>query len=122
MLYNLLASGQDPFRKLGAGEAALYAAIGFAVVFLGILFLILVVWGMGKIIAAVEGKAVTQKEKKKSKEPILEKEAFATEKVEPASVDEVDEETVAVITAAIMAYYQKNNPKCEFTVRRIKRI
>ena len=122
MLYNLLASGQDSFRKLGAGEAALYAAIGFAVVFLGILFLILVVWGMGKIIAAVEGKAVTQKEKKKSKEPILEKEAFATEKVEPASVDEVDEETVAVITAAIMAYYQKNNPKCEFTVRRIKRI
>lgn len=122
MLYNLLASGQDPFRKLGAGEAALYAAIGFAVVFLGILFLILVVWGMGKIIAAVEGKAVTRKEKKKSKEPILEKEAFATEKVEPASVDEVDEETVAVITAAIMAYYQKNNPKCEFTVRRIKRI
>ena len=122
MLYNLLASGQDPFRKLGSGEAALYAAIGFAVVFLGILFLILVVWGMGKIIAAVEGKAVTQKEKKKSKEPILEKEAFATEKVEPASVDEVDEETVAVITAAIMAYYQKNNPKCEFTVRRIKRI
>ena len=122
MLYNLMASGQDPFRKLGAGEAALYAVIGFAVVFLGILFLILVVWGMGKIIAAVEGKAVTQKEKKKSKEPILEKEAFATEKVEPASVDEVDEETVAVITAAIMAYYQKNNPKCEFTVRRIKRI
>ena len=122
MLYNLLASGQDPFRKLGSGEAALYAAIGFAVVFLGILFLILVVWGMGKIIAAVEGKAVTRKEKKKSKEPILEKEAFATEKVEPASVDEVDEETVAVITAAIMAYYQKNNPKCEFTVRRIKRI
>ena len=122
MLYNLLASGQDPFRKLGAGEAALYAAIGFAVVFLGILFLILVVWGMGKIIAAVEGKAVTQKEKKKSKEPILEKEAFVTEKVEPASVDDVDEETVAVITAAIMAYYQKNNPKCEFTVRRIKRI
>ena len=122
MLYNLMASGQDPFRQVGAGEAALYAAIGFSVVFLGILFLILVVWGMGKIIATVEGKAVTQKEKKKSKEPILEKEAFATEKVEPASVDEVDEETVAVITAAIMAYYQKNNPKCEFTVRRIKRI
>jgi methionyl-tRNA synthetase len=36
--------------------------------------------------------------------------------------NEVDEETVAIITAAIMAYYQKNNPKCEFTVRRIKKI
>ena len=36
--------------------------------------------------------------------------------------DEITEETVAIITAAIMAYYEKNNPKCEFTVKRIKRI
>ena len=122
MLYNLMASGQDPFRQVGAGEAALYAAIGFSVVFLGILFLILVVWGMGKIIAAVEGKAVTKKEKKKAKEATIVEESLTTEKVESASTDEVDEETIAVITAAIMAYYQKNNPKCEFTVRRIKRI
>ena len=122
MLYNLMASGQDPFRQVGAGEAALYAAIGFSVVFLGILFLILVVWGMGKIIATVEGKAVTKKEKKKAKESTIVEESLMTEKVESASTDEVDEETIAVITAAIMAYYQKNNPKCEFTVRRIKRI
>ena len=122
MLYNLMASGQDPFRQVDVGEAALYAAIGFSVVFLGILFLILVVWGMGKIIATVEGKAVTKKEKKKAKESTIVEESLTTEKVESASTDEVDEETIAVITAAIMAYYQKNNPKCEFTVRRIKRI
>ena len=36
--------------------------------------------------------------------------------------EEIDEETVAVITAAIMAYYEVNYPKCEFTVRRIKKI
>ena len=34
----------------------------------------------------------------------------------------IDEETVAVITATIMAYYEQVNPKCEFVVRRIKRI
>ena len=28
----------------------------------------------------------------------------------------------AVITAALMAYYQKTNPGCGFTVKRIKRI
>ena len=36
--------------------------------------------------------------------------------------DEVDEETLAVITAALMAYYAQEKPKCEFTVKRIKRI
>ena len=43
--------------------------------------------------------------------------------VQPSTDEEnVSEETVAVITAALMAYYQKSNPKCEFTVRRIKRL
>ena len=42
--------------------------------------------------------------------------------VKQEQTDELSEETVAVITAAIMAYYQKTNPKCEFTVKRIKRI
>ena len=40
----------------------------------------------------------------------------------PVNEDAVSEETIAVITAAIMAYYEKNNPKCEVTVKRIKKI
>ena len=56
MLYGLLASGADPFRKVGGWEAALYALIGFAIVFAGLLFLILIVWGTGKIISAFENK------------------------------------------------------------------
>ena len=36
--------------------------------------------------------------------------------------EEITDETVAILMAAIMAYYQQTNPKCEFTVKRIKRI
>ena len=124
MLLNLLASGQDHFRKAGVGEAALYAGIGFAVVFLGILFLILIVWGVGKIIPMIEKKAATQKQKQKqkAKETSALDQPPAVESDETVQSEEINEETVAIITAAIMAYYQKNNPKCEFTVRRIKRI
>lgn len=121
MAYQLLASGQDPFRAVGIGEAALYALLGFAVVFVGILFLIFVVWTTGKIISAVEGKAKTSKNKAKQK--INTEENSAVENTATAvQTNEIDEETAAIITAAIMAYYQKNNPKCEFTVRRIKKI
>lgn len=118
MLYNLLANGADPFRKAEIGEAALYALIGFAVVFIGILFLILIVWGTGKIISAFEGKGKTVKKAKHEERKQEKAEELAT-KVE---TDELSEETIAIITAAIMAYYQENNPKCEFTLKRIKRI
>lgn len=95
------------------GEAALYALIGFLVVFAGIVFLILVVWLVGKLMKKTGG--IVQKEK-----PVEKKET------EPAptlvEAEEIDEETVAVIMAALTAYYEKNNPKCEFTVKRIKRI
>ena len=42
--------------------------------------------------------------------------------VVPADNDEVSDEVIAVITAAIAAYYQQENKKCEFTVKRIKRL
>ena len=102
-------------KYISIPEGALYALLGFLVVFLGIAFLILIVWAVGKFMqkdAPVAKKAAPAPVKK--------------EKVEvtapPAQEDVVSEETIAVITAAIMAYYEKNNPKCEFTVRRIKKI
>ena len=124
MAFNLLASGQDPFRSANIGESALYAGLGFGVVFLGIIFLIFIVWATGKIISAIEGKATTKKEKGKASKKTESANNSVTETKEKtvAESNEIDEETVAIITAAIMAYYQKNNPKCEFTVRRIKKI
>ena len=117
MTLNLLAGVADKTREFSnVGEAALYAILGFLVVFVGIAFLIFVVWIVGKIMSQATGKTVKKQPKEKVKE---QPKAQPTPKIDN---DEIDDETVAVITAAIMAYYQQNNPKCEFTVKRIKRI
>ena len=116
MIWNLLTGATDKTREFSnAGEAALYAVLGFAVVFFGIAFLIFVVWLVGKIMAKTSGK-IKAETQPKVKAPAQEKPQLKVED------NEVSEETVAVITAAIMAYYQQNSPKCEFTVKRIKRI
>ena len=114
MLNTLLSSEQTRFAAFG--EVGVYALIGFIVVFVGIAFLIGVVWLVGKLMS------------KTSKQPSKEKPAEAV-KVEPSAEsvpsvaeDELSDEVIAVITAAIMAYYEKNNPKCDFVVKRIKRI
>ena len=92
--------------------SALYALIGFAVVFAGIALLILVVWAVGKVMH-------------RNQAPVQTKQREVTavqQEVAIADNNEISEETVAVIMAALTAYYQTNNPKCEFTVKRIKRI
>ena len=119
MLYPLLSS--DPTRFVKLGEASLYALIGFMVVFFGIAFLIFVVWAVGRLMAKMNG--TIQPEPKKVKETEKEKEAETQQPQVIASVEEeISEGTVAVIMASLIAYYEKNNPKCEFTVKRIKRI
>ena len=115
MLNKLLAVDGYP-KDLSLGDAALTALIGFIVVFLGIAFLIFVVWLVGKIMSKGK-KPAKSAEKAEKKQPVKE----IAPKVNIVVEEEISEETVAVITAAIMAYYQKNNPKCEFTVKRIKR-
>ena len=111
-MYGLLAA--DPFRKADFGEAALYAILGFAVVFLGIAFLIFVVWGVGQLMVKF------QKAKSEPKKAV---ETLSTPKsIVEQSDDELSDEVIAVITAAIAAYYQQENKKCEFTVKRIKRL
>ncbi len=112
MMLNLLAV-MDPTRSATIGEAALYAFLGYLIVFLGIAFLIFVVWGVGKLMTFMDGK-------KKAK-PVQKTQESA---VAPVAVDsdEISDEVIAVITAAIAAYYQQENKKCEFTVKRIKRL
>lgn len=111
MLHNLLnlpAGGQ----KVEIDVAALYALIGFLVVFAGIIFLVFVVWLVGKVMSE------SNNEKKESITQVIEQPVEAA----PAISEDIDEETIAVIMAALTAYYEKNNPKCEFTLKRIKRI
>lgn len=117
MLFNLLAQTEDPFRKATIGEASLYALLGFLVVFVGIAFLIFVVWLVGKVMTKVPTGATT-KESVSAERP----NENVADSIAPADGEDLDAETVAVITAALMAYYQQTTPKCEFTVKRIKRI
>lgn len=118
MLFNLLATTEDKFRSVEIGEASLYALLGFVVVFVGIAFLIFVVWLIGKLMVKINPIKAPKQEKVPA--PVA---SEATEGLAVADAsDGISEETVAVITAALMAYYQKTNPQCEFTVKRIKRI
>ena len=108
---------------VSVGESALYALIGFLVVFGGIAFLISIVWLIGRCMAYLKGEPFLAKPQKA---PVVKKAAPAPKATaqEVASVGEesLDEETVAVITAALMAYYQQAKPECGFIVKRIKRI
>ncbi len=120
MIWNLLTGAADKTREFSSvGEAALYALLGFIVVFVGIAFLIFVVWLVGKIMTKTTGKAGDKTAKKTQPK---EKELPKAQPAQKTENEEITDETVAIITAAIMAYYQQNNPKCEFTVKRIKRI
>jgi sodium pump decarboxylase gamma subunit len=115
MTWNVLANtATDNLREVSAGEAALYAGLGYLIVFLGIAFLILVIWAIGKLVPALETK--TKKVKVEAKP--VQKEI----KPQTSVQDELSDEVIAVITAAIAAYYQQENKKCEFTVKRIKRL
>ena len=115
MLFNLLGSSFPKF--VGLSEASLDAIIGFMVVFIGIIFLVFVVWLVGKILSSFGNKSdETSENDEKTQEPVP---VLTTEAL---NEDDISEETVAVIMAALMAYYQTNQPKCEFTVKRIKRI
>ena len=116
MLLNILTSSlPQGYKEASIPEAALYALIGFMVVFAGIAFLVFVVWLVGELMKKAKNAAKERPAKTVVMPP-------KEEVLAPKESDEVDEETVAVITAAVMAYYQQNNPKCEFTVKRIKRV
>ncbi len=96
-------------KKISVGEAAIYAVIGFLVVFVGIAILVLAVWLIGLIFKRIN-------ENKKSETETINLQTKAE------IGDESQEELIAVITAAIAAVYTSENRKPEFTVKKIKRI
>lgn len=103
--------------SLEFGEACLYALIGFAIVFAGIVLIILIIWLIGLLMKKTDNLAFLTrlgKKRKKVKEQVVEEKASES--------DEVSPEVRAAIVAAIMAYYTVDKPKCEFKVKRIKRI
>lgn len=126
MFLNLLAAAAESMidKKISIGEAAIDALIGFLVVFLGIALLVFIVWIVGLIMQKVNptGKAsAPKKEVKKEQKPPKKEESVAAKP--SVSADGIDEETIAVISAAIAAYYGAcNQANCGFVVKRIKRM
>lgn len=100
------------------GEPAIYALIGFLVVFIGIILIIAIIWLIGLLMRKTNNLAFLTNigKKKKKREVEADKNEVLTE------TDEIPDEVKAAIIAAIMAYYCEEKPKCEFKVKRIKRI
>lgn len=128
MFLNLLAAAFDPSlkdKKIPVGEAAIDAVVGLAVVFIGIALLVFIVWGVGQIMQktapgskkqSAPKAAETKKEPKKAAQVPVAVAKPAEQENEP------DEETIAVITAAIAAVYEAEKRSCGFVVKRIKRM
>lgn len=102
------------------GEPFLYALIGFLVVFVGILIIIFTIWLVGLIMKKTNNLEFLSKGKKAKK--VVEKKTEPTTATTAESDGEIPDEVKAAIIAAIMAYYEEKQEKCEFTVKRIKRI
>jgi sodium pump decarboxylase gamma subunit len=101
------------------GEAAIYAVLGFLLVFVGIVIIIAVIWFVGFIMRKTDNFAFITKRKGKKAEKT---ESQKPVEVAQSETDEIPDEIKAAIVAAIMAYYQEKEEKCQFTVKRIKRI
>ncbi len=112
----------DNFYFDNWGEPFLYALIGFLVVFVGILIIIGIIWLVGLIMRKTNNLKFLQKiGKKKVKTEEKKSEASAVVATDNDDGD-IPAEVKAAIIAAIMAYYDGQQEKCEFTVKRIKRI
>ena len=109
MLHSILSD----WFKLNVGEGAFYAVFGFLFVFAGIALLVTIFTVLGVIMKKVNARR-PKKRKIKSKVPLPES--------EPMEEEELSPEVVAAITAAIAAMYESENAKCDFVVRRIKRL
>ena len=83
-------------KDLGAGTVASVVITGIVVVFIGLVLLILLVSIYGKIFDVINGRAARKAEEAK-------KAAEAAKAVAPVVEDGIEEETVAVIMAAISA-------------------
>ncbi|MBE7089117.1 MAG: hypothetical protein E7370_06380 [Clostridiales bacterium] len=99
-------------------EALIYALIGISIIFVGIVIIIGIIWLVGFLMKKTNNFAFLTGEKPKKDKVEKVEEVKATQIIE----EEIPDQVKVAIIAAIMAYYQQEKPKCEFTVKKIKRI
>ncbi len=105
----------DSFFKVDLGEGAFYSVFGYVFVIVGIAFLVVLFTLLGLVMKKVSS---AKKAPKNAELPEV-RENIPHPFSDP---DEISPETVAAITAALMAFYQTEDVKCDFIVRRIKKI
>lgn len=105
----------DNWPKFDIGEGAFYAVFGFVFVFIGIALLILIFSLIGWI-----NKKINEREKGKSDANKVKDDSARL--LQSSQDDAISPEIVAVITAAIAAYYDGEKSQCDFVVKRIKRL
>lgn len=108
----------DGWFQFDVGEGAFFAIFGLVFVVLGITLLVLILAGIGKIMSAIN-----ERRAKKAEIASLDETPAAPKAAGPAEQENgVSPEEIAAITAALMAYYTAEQTKCDFVVRRIKRL
>lgn len=113
MLQNLLFGGEPFSERLSDG--ALMLPMGLLVIFFGMIVIISSVTIAGLFVSKA-----SQKGNKKSSEAVVESTATQPSKSEDG---EISLEVKAAIIAAISAYYfAESEKKCDFVVKKIKRL
>ena len=112
LMYPVTEGGKVVHYFDNFAEALLYALIGFAVTFLGIVILIAIVWAVGKATKKAEEKFAANAAKADLSQP-----------AEDAEGEEgIGEAERVAVMAALVAYLESENSTCEFKVKRIKRL
>lgn len=106
----------DGWFKLNPGEGAFYAVFGFLFVFVGIALLIAIIYLAGLLMTKAEARREGRAKKQAAPVPP------PTLQPAPASEEGIPPEVVAAITAAISVCLEQERHKCEFVVRRIRKI
>ncbi|MDE6149399.1 MAG: OadG family protein [Ruminococcus sp.] len=106
----LLLKGTD--RNLDSGTISSVVITGVVVVFIGLILLILFVYLYGKIFESINNKK-SEKAKKalENKMTSVSSQNISTSESVPKIEDGIDEEIVAVISAAVMAMSAKSGKK-----------
>lgn len=108
--------------ELSLGEAALYAVLGYLVVFAGIAVIMGIVYLVGfilkKVTAAAEKKKAAQAEEEAKKAA----EAAASAPAEESDITELERAAVVAAVYAVLSEESGPAPKAEFVVRRIRRL
>ena len=91
---------------------------------MGIVIIIGVIWLIGFIMRKTNNLEFLTKKREKGKKAVKAENIGAEKGSEcvSESSDDIPDEVKVAIVAAIMAYYQEKEDKCQFTVKRIKRI